>query len=212
MMEIKVKLIGYLSVAVALLLALSMVYADTQQTTLTWVIPANVTHALTYGGSCSTSAMYFVESNALEGATPINGTASKIPPYNAASGGSSCQDGTNKVAITIHNQGNVPFDINARITTTLETGVTLKAWLSNGTHCGTNGMGGWEATCSKSGTDDDTVPTTTACVTIGNTTKQIIADLAISSSAGICLAADFSGMPYGTTQDTLETEAVQSFS
>lgn len=208
----KVKSLGYFFIVAMLLIHLAFVSADTKQTTLTWVIPANVSHMLEYGGTCSASAMYFVESNALEGATPINGTASKIPPYNSASGGASCQDGTNKVAIKVNNTGNVPFDVNARITTTLETGVTLKAWLSNGTHCGTDGMGGWEATCSKTGADDDSVATTTACVTVGDTTKQILADVAISSSAGICLAADFLDMPYGTNYDILQTEAVQSVS
>jgi len=204
------KFFGYSLILFFLIALVSFAFADTQTTTLTWVIPSNVSHTLTYGGNCSTTAMYFSEANAGSGATPIDGTATKIPPYDAESGGAACQDGTSKAAITVHNAGNVVLDVNAVITTTLETGVTLKAWLGNSGNCGTGGMGGWEGTCSKTGADDSTVPTTTACVSIGDTTKQVLADVAVSGTAHICLAADFSGMTFGTRTDTLQTSAIQS--
>ena len=185
-------------------------YADTQTTTLSWVVPSSVSHTLTYGGSCSTSAMYFVESNAAAGASPVDGNAIKIIPYDAASAGAACQDGSSKAAIRVTNGGNVYIDVNAQITTTLQAKVVLKDWNGDASGCGTSGLGGWEAACSKIGGTDATVPTSSTCVSIGDTAVQVLADINAGYYGYMCLAADFNGLSAGTTTDTLQTTAWES--
>jgi hypothetical protein len=192
-----------LILGLVLLCLSAMVLADTDETTLSWVIPANVSHTLSYGGSCSSSAMYFIEDDA----SP-DGSDTQLLPYDADSAGSPCQS-VSVAAITISNNGNVTTDVNASVTSTLETGVTLKLWLGS-SGCGASGLGGYEGSCSKSGADDSNVPTTAACVSIGDSSKQIVADLAASGSQQLCLAADFSSLSQGTTTDTFQTSGYQS--
>lgn len=182
----------------------AVVFADTQTTTLSWVIPSSVSHTLSYGGGCSTSAMYFVEDD-----SSANGTDTMVLPKEGSSvSDANCQS-SSVSAITVNNGGNVIIDVNASITTSLESGVTLKGWLGS-TGCGTNGVGGWEASCSNAGSDDSTVATTSTCVSIGDSSLQVLADVAVSGSSQLCLAADFTGLSEGTTTDTLQTEAAQS--
>ncbi len=195
-----------LTIAIFLIGFSLIVFADTQTTTLSWVIPSSVAHTLGYGGGCSTDAMYFVESNAVLD-SDIDGNCSQVVPYDAESAGSTCQSDS-AAPITVTNGGNIPIDVNVSITTTLETGVTLKGWLGDDTtYCGTNGIGGWEVTCSVVALDDTTVPTTTTCVQISDTTTHVFDNLRVSDTNHLCLAADFTGMSYGTTTDTLQTEA-----
>jgi len=190
-------------VGLALLFVSAMAFADTDDTTLSWVIPASVSHTLSYGGSCSSSAMYFIENDA----SP-DGTDTQLIPYDAASAGSVCQS-SGVAAITITNNGNVTTDVNASVTSTLESGVTLKLWLGS-SGCGASGLGGYEASCSATGMTDATVPSTSTCVSVGDTTRQVVADLAASGSQQLCLAADFTGLSQGTTTDTFQTNGYQS--
>lgn len=106
--EKKMKNKSMSSVIVAILLLASLVvvpmaYADTQTTTFTFVVPSNVAHTLSYGGSCSNSAFYFRGDNA--------GDGTALVPYNAASAGSACQSTT--PGIVINNAGNVAINMTA---------------------------------------------------------------------------------------------------
>ncbi|MEM0360734.1 MAG: hypothetical protein QXK06_05355 [Candidatus Diapherotrites archaeon] len=78
-----------------------VVFADTQTTTLSWVIPANVVHTLSYGGNCSNSAMYFIETNSPED-PDIDGNGAKIIPYDAASSGISIDRPHFRLIITVN--------------------------------------------------------------------------------------------------------------
>ena len=103
---------------VGLLLLPMIAKANTQTTTFTFVVPSNIAHSLSYGGSCSNSAFFFVGDN--------SGNGTNLVPRTAATGGSACQD-TNP-GITINNNGNIAIDVTGEFNT-LPSGVTV--WTAN---------------------------------------------------------------------------------
>lgn len=191
--------------AMAFIVVFSLAFADVDQTTVSWVVPTNIAHTITYANSCSTSAFYFVETDATQ-----DGDMNKIIPANDVAGDNNCQDGSSLMAMSIKNDGSVTTDVNMSFTSSLQAGVRFIVWLGDGTHCGTNGRVGWEDVCTKTGISDATVPTTSACTSIGDANKQIIADLTQGTTQGLCFAADFENVAAGTNTDVLESTGWQS--
>lgn len=198
------KIIKTIYILMTLTILGSFTLADFQTTTVTWVVPSAVSHGLSYGALCTGSQFYFVEHD-----PTINGTQTKILPHsqNTYQSDKNCQNSTDTVAITLDNSGNVTIDANMAFTSTLESGVTFKAWLGNSNNCGADGLGGYQDTCAKFGGDDSDVPTTSECVAIGDSNVQVIADLAAAGDADLCFAADFVGLSQGSVVDTLESSA-----
>lgn len=126
-------------------LIMPFAFADTETTTFTWVVPEDKTHSIGYGGSCSTSAFYFVESNAVLD-NDIDGNADQILPYDSQSGGAACQSDS-VAAMTITNTGNVTEDINAYFTAQLDVNVWAGIFMGTGAGCGSGGLGGWQSNC-----------------------------------------------------------------
>lgn len=139
------KIRGILTVgSIALLLLAIFVIADTESTTVTWVIPSQVDHSIAYGEACSSANFYFVENDAV-----IDGTQAKLNLTSDSAGVNLCQ--TNDTAgMVISNVGSVNINITANMSTVLPAGVGLKA---------ANASDGYEVICSG-------VSNSTACVDI----------------------------------------------
>ncbi|MFH1239819.1 MAG: hypothetical protein V1672_01255 [Candidatus Diapherotrites archaeon] len=205
------KIIKIIYVLMVLMILGSFVLADLQETTVSWVVPSSVSHSVGYPGGCDTTNFFFVEHD-----VTIDGTQTKIIPKTTAVGDVNCQtDSAAGEAMSITNAGNVTVDVNMVITSSLFTGVTLKAWhavtaAGAGAGCGTIGLGGWEAGCTATGADDGTVPSVSTCLSVGDTNAQILADLAVGDANYLCFAADFSSVAQGTNTDTLQSNAFVS--
>jgi hypothetical protein len=118
-MRIRNSIIGALLIVGLLLVPLAS--ASTTTTTFTFVVPSNIAHTLSYGGSCSTSAFYFVGD--------ASGDGTNLVPRDAASGGSACQSTT--PGLTINNGGNVAIDVTGEFAS-LPAGVTVWTADTNG--------------------------------------------------------------------------------
>jgi len=127
-------------------MAMPFAFADQDTTTFTWVVPENKAHTITYGGSCSTSAFYFVEGSAGSVDTDIDGNADKLLPYDADSGGSVCQSDS-VASMLITNTGNTTVDINAFFSE-IDVNQQAGVFMGTGAGCGTDGLGGWEYMCT----------------------------------------------------------------
>ena len=173
-------------------------YAVTQtDVTMTWVVPSNVSHSVAYGGSCSSSAFYFVESNCAFD-SDVDGNGSKCVPYDASSGGSACQDGSSLQAIVVTNNGNIDVNIDGNFTAGFsgsDLNLVLKIWKGNDTHCGTSGLGGWEDPCSVTGATSPVTTTTCRNYNQFNETAagRLITALETSDTNGLCFSGDFNG-------------------
>lgn len=215
-MEVK-KTMDYKKLIPAILLMAVMLmplaFADQDTTTFTWVVPANKAHTIAYGGSCSTSAFYFVESNAVID-SDIDGNADKILPYDASTAGAACQSDS-VASMTITNSGNVTEDINAFFT---EMDVNLQAgvFMGTGAGCGTAGLGGWESNCTVVGADS---PVTQSTCRDFNASADIVSvmlidDLPASDANQLCWFGRFKGLndsepaavPQASYEETLTTE------
>lgn len=196
------------------LMLMPFALADQDTTTFTWVVPENKAHTIAYGGSCSTSAFYFVEGSAGSVDTDIDGNADKILPFDAASGGGACQSDS-VASMTITNSGNVTIDLNAFFT---EMDVNLQAgvFMGTGAGCGTAGLAGWESNCTVVGVDSPVTQSTcrdfNASADIGSV--MLIDDLPASDTNQLCWFGRLKGLndsepaavPEGSYEETLTTE------
>lgn len=115
----KKRLIGAIGVLVYLI-GISAVLADTEETTVTFVIPTSIDHSVAYGASCSSSLFYFVETDATK-----DGTQGGLNVTSDAAGANKCQN-TTLSAMTISNVGSVNANITANFTAALPSGITVK--------------------------------------------------------------------------------------
>jgi len=120
--------IGKLPVILAAAIILvvgSVIAAEQQDTTVTFVIPSSLAVSLSYGNAnsntCDSSNFYFVEDDAT-----IDGNQSDINVSDSSVGGSAnyCQNATID-AVTVSNDGNDVVDINVLFTSALPTGVVV---------------------------------------------------------------------------------------
>jgi len=197
------KIIKIIYLLMALMILGSFVMAAVSTTTVSWVVPSNISHSVAYGSTCSSSLFYFVETDGT-----INGDENKIVPKTSVVGDANCQSDS-IAGMTVTNNGSVTIDMNYMITDSLLSGVRFVTWYGS-TGCGTFGLGGWEDVCTKTGADDLTVPTTIACVSIGDANVQIIADLTSGISQQLCFAADFENVAAGTNTNNLEADSITS--
>lgn len=179
--------------------------ATTNTTAMTWVIPSNKSHTLTYGGACSASNFYFVESNGED--SDIDGNTSKILPYSASSGGTVCQ--SNAVAsITVTNNGNVAINIDANFQTGLsgnDQNVGIKVWMGTGSGCGTSGLGGWQRPCSVQSTSNPVTASTCRDFNISNftTTARLVSSLGVGDTNQLCFSGEMNGAYVGLSQGSI---------
>ncbi len=197
----------------------SYAFANTSTTTMTWNVPSNKTHSISYGGTCSATAFFFVESNAVMD-SDADGNAAKILPYNLRSGGTACQAaGTAGMVIT--NAGNVSINIDANFASALDANTWLKVWMGNGdagTDCGTAGFGGWSKLCALPGAADTTTPISpTACRDFNSnnstTAARLVSSIPIGDTNHLCFSGEFLGpvitlpsnVTYGDHNGTFQT-------
>ena len=135
-------------IIVLVLIALfsGMALANLLTTTMTWYVPSSKSHSISFPGSCSPNAFFFVENNAVID-NDLDGNAGQILPYTNRSGGTACQS-SSVAGMLITNSGNIAANIDANFAAALDTNVWLKVWMGTGSGCGTNGFGGWQRTCT----------------------------------------------------------------
>lgn len=190
----------------ALLLFSSFAFAATTNTTaMTWIIPSNKSHTITYGGACSASNFYFIESNGED--SDIDGNSSKILPYSASSGGTVCQSGA-VASITVTNNGNVAINIDANFQTGLsgnDQNVGIKVWMGTGSGCGTNGLGGWQLPCAVQSTSNPVTAATCRDFNISNftTTARLASSLGVGDTNQLCFSGELNGAYVGLSQGSI---------
>jgi hypothetical protein len=110
-----------------------VVLADTNSVTVTFVIPSQVSHTISYGGACSASLFYFVEND-----TTKNGYQNATNVSSDTTGtGAFCQSDTVS-GMTLNNVGSSTANITANFTS-LPAGITVKV---------SNVSIGWNWTCN----------------------------------------------------------------
>lgn len=179
--------------------------ATTNTTAMTWVIPSNKSHTVTYGGACSASNFYFIESNGED--SDIDGNTSKILPYSASSGGTVCQSAA-VASITVTNNGNVSINIDANFQTGLsgnDQNVGIKVWMGTGSGCGTSGLGGWQKNCGVQSTSNPVTSSTCRDFNISNftTTARLVSSLAVGDTNQLCFSGELNGEYVGLTQGSI---------
>jgi hypothetical protein len=200
------------AVLVALLFLIPIVYAATTTTTMTWVVPTNKSHTATYGAACSTSAFYFVESDANHDGLDYDGNATQVRPNSSTNGGAAtkCQSST-LAPILITNNGNVTVNVDGNFSAGFsgdDTNMLLKVWMGTGSGCGaasasdggdSNGLGGWEVDCSVTVATNPVTIATCRHYDVDNETAagRLITNLAINDANQLCFSGDFNG---GMTQ------------
>ncbi|MBU1020421.1 MAG: hypothetical protein KJ847_04340 [Firmicutes bacterium] len=110
-----------ISIVAMFLLLAAMVTADVEQTTVTFVIPTDIDHSVSYGGACSSANFYFVESDGNK-----DGTQAQINVTSDDAGTLPCQNETTS-GLILSNLGSVNVDIVANVTAAYPAGSNLKA-------------------------------------------------------------------------------------
>lgn len=193
-MRIKKKTLLLLTSVIALLIVAGVVLADTESTTVTFVIPTSVDHSISYGtvaATCSSANFFFVESDAIK-----DGTQTAINVSGNVNG-DLCQN-SSVSATVINNVGSVNVNVSANFTAALPAGVTVKA--KQGSSPSLPCPGSEYATAT-------TVPNGAAVLIAQNISAQV-------GNAKVCWWADFSNFNGGVATTgitkTLTTHAVQS--
>lgn len=172
--------------------SVSVFAATTNTTTMTWVVPANKSHTIAYGGSCSASNFFFVESNGEDSDT--DGNSAKILPYTAAAAGTACQSNT-VAGMTITNNGNVTINIDANFQTNFsgtDINAHLKVWMGTGSGCGTGGLGGWQKNCTVFAAGSPVTSTTCRDFNYQNatTTARLTSSLLLNDTNQLCYSGE----------------------
>jgi hypothetical protein len=182
-----------LIVLLCLIFLAAFALANFLTTTMTWYVPSNKSHSIAYGGTCSSTAFFFNESNAVID-NDVDGNANQILPYTLRTGGSACQS-SSVAGVVITNNGNTSENIDANFAAALDTNVWLKVWQGTGSGCGTNGFGGWSRTCSVVSTTSPV--TSAACKDFNSTNSTVTSRLVSSLPAGdtnqLCFSGEFMG-------------------
>ena len=173
-----------------LFLPVVFVFATQLTTTMTWFVPANKTFTIAYGGSCSTTAFFFPEDQAVLD-NDNDGNAAQILPYNVRSGGTACQS-SSFAPVLITNACNTTITVDGNFSGNIDTNLWLKAWQGTGAGCGTSGLGGWQLRCGLTGTQD---LNTSHCKDFNSSNDLVAARLVTSLPLGdtnqLCFTGDF---------------------
>lgn len=187
-----------------LVLLLAQVIANTLNTSMTWVVPSNKSHSIAYGGACSATSFFFVESDA-NFDSDVDGNGAMIAPNSFNQGGASTLCQTNGIAgITVTNNGNVAINIDANVNPDFngaDRNLVLKVWMGLGNGCTmTSGLfNGWQSNCGIIGA---TTPVTqAACKDFNagdsNAYSRLVNALGIGGTNQLCFSGDF-GSATGT--------------
>lgn len=191
-MKYKTKIYG-LIISILAIFAL-LVWADTETTTVTFVIPSEIDHSISYGGSCSSANFYFVENDgSLDGTQARINLTSDANPWTSEGASNTCQNST-VAGITITNSGSSVINVSMNTSTSLPSGTGLKAALADA---------GYEATCS------GTATTSTCVDVIYGAAVQVAGDLsAQGGTEDVWVWANMSNFNSGVAGS--DTETLQS--
>lgn len=178
---------------------LAVIAPTTNVTTMTWFVPANKSHTISYGGACSQTDFYFSESNC-EYDNDADGNGSRCLPYNSIVSGTACQSAS-LAAMTITNNGNVVTNIDGNFTSAFtgnDVNLVLKVWMGTGSGCGTGGFGGWEGGWKGCSITNPTTPVNqTQCREYNSenatASGRLINALGIGDTNQLCFSGDFNG-------------------
>ena len=181
-------------ISIFLMLFVSLAVADISTTTVSFIIPSSISHAIGYAASCATNDFAFVENDGTK-----DGTQTKINV--TQTDGTVCQTDTVS-ALNISNTGNDAINVTFNFTSALPSGIVVKTSIA---------YGGYESACTLGATD---TPTAGACHNI-TTTEALVANdiVALTGSEEIWMWADMedynSGVAVTMTRD-MKSNATQS--
>jgi hypothetical protein len=180
--------------------------ADLSTTTMTWFVPTIKSLSVAYGSPCTSSAFFFVESNAQYDSDSDANWARTVPQATRVGAGDANCQSSSQSAITVTNNGNAVVNVDGNFSAALsgaDINIVLKVWQGS-SGCGTNGMGGWEQPCSVTSTS--TAPGTTTCKEysngsgVDNEGSRLITSLAAAATTQLCFSGDLNGNSgYGAT-------------
>ena len=142
-------------ISIFLIMFVPIAFAEVDTTTVSFIIPSSISHAIGYAASCSTSDFAFVEQDGTFDGTETRLNVTQID-------GTTCQTDSVPI-INITNTGNDAINITFKFTSALPSGIVVKASLAEA---------GYEASCTLGATD---TPTAGACHNI-TTTQAIVAN------------------------------------
>lgn len=181
--------------------------ADLSTTTMTWFVPTIKSISVAYGSPCSSTAFFFVESNAQYDSDSDANWARAVPQSTRTGAGDTNCQSSSQAAIVITNNGNTTINIDGNFTTGMtgsDINLELKVWMGTGSGCGTNGMGGWQEPCSVSGITS--APTSTTCKefssasTVDTEGTRLVTSLPALDTNQLCFSGDLNGSTgYGAT-------------
>ncbi|MEK6970388.1 MAG: hypothetical protein AABW68_01685 [archaeon] len=180
--------------------------ADLSTTTMTWVVPTIKSLSVAYGSPCTSSAFFFVESNAQYDNDADANWARAVPQATRVGAGDTNCQSSSQAAMTVTNNGNTVVNVDGNFSAALsgaDLNIILKVWQGS-TGCGTAGLGGWERPCSVSSTTS--APGTTTCKEfslfsgVDNEGSRLITSLAVLGATELCYSGDLNGgTGYGAT-------------
>ncbi len=187
-------------VIVVALLFLPFVSGNVATTTMTWFVATVKSVSVSYGSPCTSSAFFFVESNAQFDPDSDGNWARNVPQSTRiGAGDTNCQT-SSQAGMVVSNNGTASINVDGNFTSAMsgaDINIELKVWQGS-SGCGTNGLGGWEEPCSVTSTT--TAPTTTTCreyssgssnaATAG---QRLVTALAVFSSQQLCFSGDANG-------------------
>lgn len=206
----------YVSIASLVLLGFilfgTVASANVVTTTMTWYVAAAASISVAYGSPCSSSAFFFVESNA-QFDNDSDGNAARIVPSSTRAADANCQS-SSQAGMTVSNTGTASTNVDANFASAFagaDINIVLKVWQGS-TGCGTFGLGGWEKDCTIVQGDTTTAPGTTTCRNFNQFNEtagaRVITSLAAFGSQELCFSGDFNasdaateGLSYMTAGD-----------
>lgn len=178
-----------------LLVTATFASANVVQTTMTWFVATVKTISVSYGSPCTSSAFFFVETNA-QFDPDSDGNAARVVPQSTriGVGDTNCQS-SSQASMTVSNSGTATVNVDANFAAAFsgaDVNLVLKVWQGS-TGCGTHGLGGWEKDCSVTGATS--APNTTTCKQFNSTNatagSRVISSLAVFGATQLCYSGDF---------------------
>jgi hypothetical protein len=201
--SIPMRLAGYIAAVIALLALLGpFASANVATTTMTWVVPTVKQLSLAYGSPCTSTAFFFVESNAQYDPDSDGNWARAVPQSTRAGAGDSNCQSSSQAGMVVSNNGTATINVDANFTTDMtgaDINLELKVWMGTGSGCGTAGLGGWTEPCTVTSTTS--APTATTCkeFSSGNGVAdtagtRLVTSLIVFDSNQLCYSGDLNGM------------------
>lgn len=187
---------------------LYVIAATSASTTMVWFVPTDRSITVAYGGSCSATAFFFVESIALDD-PDVDGNGSRILPAISRTGTDSNCQSSSVAGITVTNAGNVAYDVNASFSANIDENLWLKVWQGTGAGCGTLGFGGWDLRCRFTENDAGSdLNQAGGCRDFNSSNETISATLAtslpINDTNQLCFSGDFLGSISGAKSNVAQ--------